>query len=426
MADRRLSWKFLGDARDLDQANRTAQRSLDQTEGKTKKTDRAFSGLNTTLVAFAGAIGAAEVGRFALDAVKLSQAADQAAISAEKVLGPALDTLRGNLEGTREAMGLNRGELDEIAARFGLLTDSLGLTDEAQAEFIEGLITMGGDLAAFKGDVTDAPAAIDAFGSALKGEFDALESFGVKLSEAEVKERALKLALDPANEGLSDQELRIQAITELIAEKAAPAVGSLEEAMDDGKTAAQELNTKLEDMKIALGEKLAPAVEWVLGFLLDAIDAWDRLRNDFENTQLGAFVKELEPVGAVLKWILDNLLNIPAAIKTVKDVAKGIGNFFSSVAGGIGSVAKAIGVIPGFAKGGTVPGPKGSKQLVVAHGGEEITNPAMGGGSGGGDIYLTVQAGVGDPQEIAKTIVDVLRVYNQTNGALPVTVRSVE
>lgn len=64
--------------------------------------------------------------------------------------------------------------------------------------------------------VTGAELARDALGAAIRGEFEPLEQFGVKLSAAAIKERALALATDPANAGLSEQELNIKAIQELI------------------------------------------------------------------------------------------------------------------------------------------------------------------------------------------------------------------
>jgi len=47
------------------------------------------------------------------------------------------------------------------------------------------------------------------------------------------------------------------------------------------------------------------------------------------------------------------------------------------------------GALPAFAEGGTVPGPEGSPQMILAHGGETVTP------SGGGTtINLTVQGSI--------------------------------
>jgi hypothetical protein len=422
-----LFFRFLGDAKDLDQATRKANQALGSTDRESSKTKTSIGNLNRAVGGFVATIGAREVLTFAKDAAELAMQAEAAGESAEKVLGPALQTVHTNLDGVRQAMGLSSLELDTIIAQYGLLTEQYFETDEAQAAFIEDLVRMGGDLAAFKGDVSAAPEAVAAFGAALRGEFDPLEQFGVKLSEAAIQEEILRLKADPLNDTLSDQELRIAAIQSLINDKAAPALGSLAEAIERGDTKGSELNARLDDMKIKLGDKLQPALEGVLSFLLDVIEGWERLTTDFDNTKLGQWVQKLEPVGAVLKWIGDNLLNISAALNIIREAWDKVKGFWNTITSGIGSAAKWIGAIPGFAKGGTVPGPKGAPRMIVAHGGERVTNPDMGGGGGDGITYqINVTAGVGDANEIARQIVEALQVYNQTNGAIPVTVRSTE
>lgn len=421
-----LFFRFLGDAKDLDAASRKANTALGSTERESSKTKRAMDGLDRAVVGFVATIGAREILTFAKDSAELAQQAEAAGESAEKVLGPALETVHQNLDGVRQAMGLNSLEVDQIIAQFGLLTESYFETDEAQAEFIEELIRTGGDLAAFKGDVSEAPDAIAAFGAALRGEFDPLEQFGVKLSEAAIQEKELELRADPLNDTLSEQELRIKAIQELIEEKAGPALGALADAMERGDTKGEELNSRLEDLQIQLGTKLEPALEGVLSFVLEILESWDNLMNSFESTALGQLMGDIERwTSTVLGPFRDTIVSISGWLdKMTGNIGKGA----SAISGSKGKFNDdAPGSVKGkgFAKGGVVPGPKGAPRLVKAHGGEEIVNPDMGGG--GGDVYhIAVTAGVGDANEIARQIVEALQVYNQTNGAVPVTVRQSE
>lgn len=422
MAENRdLLFRFLGDARDLDRATRGAKRSLDDTSRSASATERSIGKLNTELKGFVAAVGVGAVARFGWDAAQMAAAAEQAGESAEKVLGPALEGLHANLEDTRAVLGLNIGELDEIVARFGLLTEGFGLSDDAQAEFIESLITTGGELAAFRGNVAEAPDAIDALGAALRGEFDPLEQFGVKLSQAAINEKKLELAADPANAALSDQELTILALNDLIREKAAPAFGSLAEAQDTLAGKVNTATTRFEDMKTELGTRLAPIITDVLEWILGAFEAWDRLTNPetFGNTRLGKFINDfkaaLQPLRDLIQWIKDTW-------ESIKEIPGKIGEHLS----GANKTTQNLGEYAGAyrrAGGGRVPGPSGMPVPIVAHGGEMVSNPALGQG-GGATINVTIQAGVGDPQEIARKVVEVLEVYNRTNGALPLTVRS--
>lgn len=429
MADNKVSWKFLGDARDLVQATRGANRGLKDTEDQSSRTDRAMANMDDTIRNMAIGLGAAEIAKFALESIKMGEAATQVAESAEEVLGGALDSLHERLDGTRQLMGLNVLELDTMAAKYGLLTEGMGLNDEAQAAFIETLVTVGGDLAAFNGRLDESGEAIDALGSAVKGEFDALENWGLKINAAAVEAKALELVAAGVTEGMSEQEIQLMALTELINEQAAPALGSLADAQDTAAAKQNELTTKWEDAQIKIGQFLAPALTWLLDLVLNAIDAWDRLTDaqEFWNTRLGHWTRSvLDFVETVLTPFRIAIEAIAKAFAVAKDAAGGFADFVSNI-----KVPNLTGWVPswvpGFAKGGRVGGPKGQPRMIIAHGGEEVDNPDMGGGGGrGGGITIIVNAGVGDPQAIGRAIVESLQVYEQTNGALPLTVTQVE
>lgn len=424
MAENRdLLFRFLGDSRDLDRATRGAKRSLDDTERSASRTERGIGKLNTALGGFAAAVSVGAMADFAWDAAQMAASAETAADSAEKVLGPALDGLHTNLEDVRGTLGLNIGELDQIVARFGLLTDGMGLTDQAQADFIEGLIVTGGELAAFTGDVGRAPEAIDALGAALRGEFDPLEQFGVKLNEAAIKERELELRTDPANAALSDQEIRILAIQQLIDEKAGAAIGSLAEAEETLAGKVNDATTKFEDLKIQLGEKLMPVFGEVLEFLLRFFDSWDRLTNPetFENTRLGQFVAKLRRALEKIGGWLDS---IKEALEKIRNWDDALGNHLSGANRTAPNVGDAASTYGRRAAGGRVNGPIGAPVPIIAHGGEMISNPRLGQGDTGAGIHITIEAGLGDPHEIARKVVEVLEVYNRTNGPIPITTRS--
>lgn len=68
-----------------------------------------------------------------------------------------------------------------------------------------------------------------------------------------------------------------------------------------------------------------------------------------------------------------------------------------------------LGAIPEFDMGGIIPGPRGSKQLVFAHGGETVLPTHKPGASGiGANVTINMNGGDHDPQSIARTIAWVL------------------
>lgn len=360
------------------------------------KTGHAFDGLKGAVGGLVAALGARELADFALDAAKMAEEAANAGESASKVLGPALDSLHTRLDGIRGMLGFNVAELDQMVAQYGLLTESLG-DDQAQAEFIAWLIETGGELAAFRGNLAEAPEAIAAMGGALRGEFDMLENFGIKLSQAAVNERALELSADPATAALSEQELQIYAIQSLINEKAAPAIGSLADAEDDLAAKTNEANVKWEDTKIALGDKLLPILISMTGGLLDLLH-WLELVTD-ESQDLGdqaenlwRFFTQLAGVfggfGFAIKPVVDG---ISALIGLLDKANQGMDKLFGDgrIQGGGARTGGNFGHVPGtkFHSGGVVGGTPGSDVPIIAQAGETIIPR---GGGMGGEIVVPV------------------------------------
>lgn len=81
--------------------------------------------------------------------------------------------------------------------------------------------------------------------------------------------------------------------------------------------------------------------------------------------------------------------------------------------------------IPGFAEGGVIPGPMGSPQLVLAHGGETVFNPdqmqalASSGWGGGGNSYsISVQvAPGGNPADTGRAVVESIKAFERRAGS---------
>lgn len=99
--------------------------------------------------------------------------------------------------------------------------------------------------------------------------------------------------------------------------------------------------------------------------------------------------KDLEPIieapfKAAFKYIREGLKLIVDQFNRVKnDITGAPGHAVSGVSG-------LLHKLPGFAEGGTVPGPTGAPTLAVVHGGEQVI-PV--GGGGGGAINISINAG---------------------------------
>jgi hypothetical protein len=134
---------------------------------------------------------------------------------------------------------------------------------------------------------------------------------------------------------------------------------------------------------------------------------------------------------------------IVGAVDGIKETISGIGDAISNIpgAGVIGGIASHI---PGFDVGGVVPGPVGSPQLILAHGGETVVPthdpaamrsmstdyvaPTRDSGGGGGDTYVTVDmrgAVIADQRQFEDMVADAWNRAVRTTGRVNINASAV-
>jgi hypothetical protein len=126
------------------------------------------------------------------------------------------------------------------------------------------LIRLGADLAATYGGTTQQ--AVEALGSAMRGETDPIEKYGVSVKQADI---AAKQAADGTDKltGAAGKQAKTAALLALITEQSADAQGQFAEESDTAAVQAQKTAAKYEDMQAALGEALLPAITKVVEWL---------------------------------------------------------------------------------------------------------------------------------------------------------------
>lgn len=398
-----------------------------------------FAGTATRF--FAGTAVAAGMASFVKGGIEMADTADLIQSSWAKTFGDEGPKMLANLEAQRKAMGLAEFETQQLLLKYGQLSKSMGLSVEDSAAFSSQLFTMAGDVAAFSGKLDDAPAVLDAFGSALKGEFDALEAYGVILKQDTINQKALTMTGKESVDQLTAQE-KAAALMALITEQLADETGALGEAMASGATDANVLTAEMKDAQTGLGQtaqilrdQMNKGLLAFLGFLEDSGHAiadfmmWLQRMGDSGDTVFHKLLRVMADVLEMIWGVGDGAANMArrwantwnAMLSPVRAVSRLVGGLSSKVSG----VASRIGRLrlPGFAAGGIVPGAPGAPQLAVVHGGENVQTPAQqraGGGGGAGIVNnITVNAGLSDPHATAMAVVDLLRVYQRTQGNIP-------
>ena len=435
---RQVLFEFKGDASDLSAESRKASGAMDGAGKSAGGLSKTMGGLKTAAIGAGIAAGAAAAA-WLFEGTKMAQTAQLIEGSFGKTFGESGAMVLEQNEAIRKSLGLTEAEFQKMAVQIGSVNRGMGQTGAEAAETTSAMVRVAGDLAAFNGELDAAPQALDDMNSALVGNYETMDKWGVNLTAAMVQERAL---IDTNKENaseLTELEKRTAALA-LIQEQAALSSGALTEAQESGATGMNEFKARMGDVQTELGTALLPLLNVAVDLLLLLADVLELLAPAFEvvgklvfyfSVGLSAIIDVLRPLIRYLFDLERIVKDVEHEVNKLRDMWRRMGdalrNAFSWNPPGW---LQNMGVRGwSFHSGGVVPGPAGSNQLVMAQAGERITarnqsGPSSGGAGGGmgGGITINVTAGVGDPLEIGRTVADVLTEYTRVNGPLDIEI----
>ncbi|WP_148053619.1 hypothetical protein [Frigoribacterium sp. PhB118] len=166
------------------------------------------------------------------------------------------------------AVGLTKIEYAELGTLIGTQLKNGGTAMDDLAPKTNNLIELGSDLSSmFGGSTADA---VGALSSALKGERDPIERYGVSLNQAAVDAKAAELGFSKVGGALS-AEANQAATLAIIMDQTADAHGNFAREADTLSHKQQVLNALWEDGKTRIGAALVPAVSALTGVLIGAL-----------------------------------------------------------------------------------------------------------------------------------------------------------
>ena len=242
-----------------------------------------------------------------------------------------------------DLVGMSENAARTITSKLGASLKGFGMsTDEAAKQSIN-LTTIGADLAATLGGKTED--AVGALGSALRGEYDPLEAFGIALKASEVNAKAVSMGLASSESNVSAYA-KGQATLAIITERSAFAQGQFAREADTAQGQAQRAAAKTADASAKLGESLLPIytkIQEGIGFVADAFTTLP------DSVQTGLIA--LGGVAFVAKPAADAIGFMTSAIKGVPDLFNRVADRAIASAGGLDAAAtKANTTAKNFAK----------------------------------------------------------------------------
>ena len=231
---------------------------------------KAFGSLSKSTVIAGAAIAGATVAVAAFAYKSIQKASDfNEAISKNAVVFGAISKEVENFAKTaNRALGISETSALKAAGTFAIFGKSAGLAGKDLSDFSTDLVTIAADLASFNNTSVDE--AINALGSALRGEAEPLRKYGVLLDDATLKAAATELGIYSGNKALTAQQ-KILAAQKTIFEQTADAQGDFSRT-STGLAAQQKiLGATLDNIQTNLGQAFLPIFLKAVKFFNDRV-----------------------------------------------------------------------------------------------------------------------------------------------------------
>lgn len=320
-----------GAIKEFNKVGAAAEKELGKAEDRTKKLG---SQMQSTGVAMMGA--AAVIGAGMYQAGKSAAELEQAVGGTEAVFETSSKVIDEWAKGADKSAGLSEEAARRLTTRLGGALQGLGFAqDEAATKSIE-LTQIGGDLAATYGGTT--ADAVQALGSAFRGEFDPLEQFNIFLKQSEVDAKAVSMGL-AENTSHVDKNARAQATLAMVMDQSTAAQGQFGREQDTTAGRMAIATAQAENAKAAIGEGFMPVMSKAAGVVGGAATKFSELNEASNGT-----VSTVASVGVVL-------LGVAGAGSTLIGTAIKMKENFSAIAPAASNAAGSLRTVGGAVRG---------------------------------------------------------------------------
>jgi hypothetical protein len=313
----------------LDTGSKDVQTFGDKITNFGKIAGAAFLAAGVAATGFAIKIG--------VDAVKAASDLSETISKVNVLFGTASSDIQEFASSAAGALGQTKQQALDAAATFATFGKAAGLSGQDLSNFSIDFVKLSSDLASFNN--TSPEQAINAIGSALRGEAEPLRAYGVLLDDASLRQAALELGIVSTTKNALTPQQKVLAAQKLIFEQTGAAQGDFERTSDGLANKTRILTAELENAKVTIGDALLPIVLELATFISETVIPiiQNLSQNVGENltpvfNELSTFFKEnLIPIIKVW-WEFLTKTVIPGITKTVEPIIKGLFKAFNSIA----------------------------------------------------------------------------------------------
>jgi hypothetical protein len=235
-------------------------------------------------------------------------------------------------------VGLAESEFNQLAAVTGAFLTNLGYDQAAAADETLKLTNRAADMASIFN--TDVSQALEAIQSGLKGEFNPLEQFGVKMNAADIQARAMAMGLADAN-GELDNNAKAMAALAIFYEQTDKLAGDFKNTSDGLANSSRIMKAEMANLSAELGTLLLPYFKEGVKLLRVLIGFFSSLPAPVQKVILGVLL-----LAAVLGPIILIIGSVIGAIGSIMTVLPALGTAFAAIGAAItGTLLPAIGAV---------------------------------------------------------------------------------
>lgn len=272
------------------------------------------------------AAGAAALVKYGISAVKMAGDLEQSVGAIDTVFKGSAKQMHAFAKSASNDVGLTANEYNELGTLIGTQLKNGGTAMDQLAPKTNKLIGLGADLSSmFGGTSKDAVAALS---SALKGERDPIEKYGVSLNQAKIDAEAAALGFSKVGGALST-EANQAATLSLIMKQTADAHGNFAKEANTLQGQQQRMSAGWKDIQTTLGGLLLPVMTAFFSFIntnvLPGLKAFtDQLAEGGLGGAFGALapvigaaMQVLSPMSLIWQALLPLLPQITAMFQTL-------------------------------------------------------------------------------------------------------------
>jgi len=282
----------------------------------TKKAAAAFTAIG--VAAAAGAVKAVDM------ASNLAESQSKVA----QIFGESSAAITAFSKTAAVSLGQSEQSVLDAAGTFGIFGKAAGLGGKDLSDFSNQFTTLSSDLASFNN--TSPEDAINAIGSALRGEMEPIRRYGVMLDDAAIKAEAMAQGLYDGKGALT-QQAKILAVTALVYKKTGDAQGDFAKTAGGLANQTRIMKAQLTNAATTIGTALLPIAMKLASFFADkVIPAVEKLSAVFSKKGLTGVMdlakKQLPKLQAAFsslwKWITS--VGVPKFVAMMQSLGKAL------------------------------------------------------------------------------------------------------